>query len=183
MSPGFAHIVIEGAGDLVNGAVHPFVTPVHGMILLGLGLLAALQEPLELKWLVRILAPLSAVALGLTHWISLPQGSPVLPVLALGVGAAVAQDRKWPRVVFLGLAALVAVGLGLNSPVVSSSPMAVAKTLLGTWVAVNVVVLYIAASGGRVADRKWVRTAMRILGSWIVAISLLVLAFALRKVR
>lgn len=181
MNPGLAHIVIEGAGDLANGAVHPFVTPVHGMILLGIGLLAAMREPLELKWLARVFAPLSAVALGLTHWISLPQSSPVLPVSALAIGAAVALDRKWPRAVFLGLAALAAVGLGLDSAVEIGPPMTVAKTLLGTWLAMNAVVLYIAASAGRVADRKWVRTAMRILGSWIVAISLLVLAFALRK--
>jgi Flp pilus assembly pilin Flp len=58
---------------------------------------------------------------------------------------------------------------------------AVAKGLIGTWISINLVAGYLALCVSNGAEKPWARIAMRVAGSWIIAISLLVLAFSLRK--
>ncbi len=177
-----AHMTVEGAGQIVNGALHPCMTPAHLLILLGLGLLLGMQVPLDLKTPLRVFAPASAAALLLTTSGRITGVyQPVLIGIALCIAILVGLDWKLPRVVLAVLCAVAALGIGLDSVVESGSTFEVTKTLLGTWLSVNVAVVYLAICASNGADKKWARTGIRVVGSWIVAISLLVLAFSLRK--
>ena len=71
--------------------------------------------------------------------------------------------------------------IALDSTVETGSAFVVTKTLIGTWFSMNAVVCYIAICASNGADKKWAVTAIRVVGSWIVAISVMMLAFALRK--
>jgi hydrogenase/urease accessory protein HupE len=178
-----AHMMVRGMDEMVNGALHPLLTPVHAMILLGLGLFLAQRIPLDMKTPLRSLAPASAIALALTATgvFSAELYPPALIGLALVIGTLVGLDRNLPRWAVAAACVLAGAGIGFDSGVESGTGMAIAKTLAGTFLCMNAVVLYIALGASNGADKQWARTAMRIAGSWIVAISLMVLAFALKK--
>ena len=55
------------------------------------------------------------------------------------------------------------------------------KTLLGTWIMVVFLVFDIAYYTSLATRNQWPRVAIRIVGSWIISISLLVLAFSLSQ--
>ncbi len=177
-----AHMLVDGAGDLGNGALHPLMSPAHLLVLVGLALHLAQQVPFGLKAALRTFAPVSAVALALTmngRFGAIYQ--PVLVALALMLGILVALELRlpqWASVVVCGLAAAC---IGLDSGVEDQATVATVKMLLGTWLVINALVAYLAMVASNAADRTWARTAIRIIGSWIIAISLMVLAFALRK--
>lgn len=177
-----AHMAGEGAGQIVNGALHPLMTPSHVLILLGLGLLLGTQVPLDLKTPLRVFAPVTAIALALTASGRVTGVyQPLLIGIAMGIAILVGLAWKLPLVGRMVLCAVAALGVGLDSGVESGTAFQIAKTLVGTWLCVNVAVVYIAICASNGADKKWAMTAIRIIGSWIVAISLMVLAFSLRK--
>ncbi len=181
-STAHAHMAVEGAGQIANGALHPLMTPAHVLILLGLGLLSGMQVPLDLKTPLRVFTPVSAIALlATTSGRITGVYQPVLIGIAMCIAILIGLDKKLPRLVRALLCAAAAVGIGLDSVVESGSTFEVAKTLLGTWLGVNVAVVYIAICASNGAEKKWARTGIRVVGSWIFAISLLVLAFSLRK--
>ena len=177
-----AHTTIQGMGDFVSGLIHPLRTPAHVLLILGLGLLAGQQPPETLKTLLLAFVPLSAIALALTTtgW-STTVYPPVVIALALGAGALVALERPIPRAACAALFGAAALAIGFDSAVEAGSNAAVIKTLLGTWVSLVVLVFDLAIYAAFGLKKKWLQVGIRILGSWIVAISLLVLAFSLRR--
>ncbi len=179
--PQVAHIVIEGAGDLANGAVHPFVTPTHGLVLLALGLLVGMQRPRDFRPLVWGLVPFLAIGLAATTVVGeAAVDSRLLAGLALVLGAAVALDRPIPLSVLAILGGAAGLAVGLDSRVEGLATSETWKTLVGTWLGATLAVFYITACVASGGEKPWVRTAVRIVGSWLVAISLMVLAFAMR---
>lgn len=181
-STAHAHLVVKGLDEVGNGALHPFVTPSHVMIILALGLLLGQRVPFTLKTPVLALASSSAAALvfATTGWVS-EVYQPVLIGIALCIAILVAVGRKLPDAAYAVLCAVAVLGIGLDSAPETGTAYAMAKTLLGTWLALNLVIPYIAICASNGADKPWAKTAIQIAGSWIIAISVLVLAFALRK--
>lgn len=176
-----AHLAIKGAGDFGNGALHPLVTPQHLMIVLGLALLLGMRVPLRLKLPMASLAISSAIALGVISWIPFSPPELFLTLIAMILGLLVAIGRTLPPAVLAGICAICAVAVGLDSGVDPESGMVVWKTLSGTWLGITGVTGYLALAVSNGAEKNWARTGMRILGSWIFAIAILMLAFALRS--
>jgi hydrogenase/urease accessory protein HupE len=175
-------MLVEGAGDLGNGALHPFLTPAHALILLGFALLLGQQVPFRLKRVMRVFAVVSAIALACT----IPRGIPEIHLAflvspALCLGALVASGRQLPVWGLAGLGGLAALGIGLDSGLEPASSSNTLKTLLGNWLGMNAATFYLAVCVSHGADKQWARTGIRVLGSWIIAISLLVLAFSLKR--
>ena len=177
-----AHMLVEGAGDLTNGALHPFFTPAHCLILLAFALLLGQQVPFRLSLAMRLFAGGSAIGLGCNlpgQILEIPEAVSV--GFALVLSALVACEHKLPAWVLAGLGALAALLIGLDSglepTVVASTP----KTLLGNWLSMNAVTFYLAICASHGAEKAWARIGIRVLGSWIIAISVLVLAFSLKR--
>lgn len=177
-----AHLVVKGLDEVGNGALHPFVTPSHVLVMLSLALLLGQQVPFKLRLSALVMAPASALALALTvSCRTTGVYQPVLPAIALCLAVLVAMERQVPAVTRGILCAVAVCAIGLDSPAETGSALAMAKSLLGTWLALNLAVPYLAICVSNGAGRHWARTATRIAGSWIIAISLMVLAFALRR--
>ena len=176
----FAHTQFAGIGDFWNGTLHPLYTPAHVVLLIALGLCLGHQS------LRRVTA--AAVAFGLfsavgTVWaIARPltdvgQAAPL--TVAMFVAVLIALDRAIPET---GLIALYAAGgllIGADSGVEHATLATAMKMSLGTWLSVCFVVFNIAFYTARLTQH-WQRIGVRIAASWIVAISMLVLAFAIR---
>ena len=71
------HMLVEGASDMGNGLLHPFFTPAHGLLLVGLALLLGQQLPFSMKQAVWVFAPESTRVPG-SFLVRVP-----LPVMAL----------------------------------------------------------------------------------------------------
>ena len=177
-----AHAPIAGLGDFVNGIVHPLVTPSHLLILIGLGLLIGQHAPLQLKTPALIFGTLSAFALLLTTTAIIKTVYvPVLIAIALAAGILVALGKKLPPSATWGLVAAAALVIGFDSGVDSDSKATIAKSLIGTWLCLIVILCDVAIYAAFATKKEWLRVGLRVLGAWIIAVAVLVLAFSLRK--
>lgn len=176
-----AHTSIQGLGDFIGGLLHPVVTPAHVLLLLGLGLLAGRVSPPPLRRPMLCFLPLSALGLAVTGfgWVKALHPA-VLHGAVLVVGGLLAWGRPLSTPALCGLFAFAGTALGLDSAAESTAPAAVLKTLAGTWLGLGVLVYDVAIYASLGAASSWLRQALRIAGAWLVAIALLMLAFALR---
>jgi hypothetical protein len=158
---------------LIAGLLHPMAVPAHALTLLAAGLLVGQQG--------RIVLPLAVFAVGVTAGLAAIAfavrqtfAADVLLATAGSAGALVALAQPVPGVATL-LAGVSAVALGLDSPPQAISLIVAAQTLVGTglgaWLAFAVVV-----AGTRWLMRRWQGIGVRILGSWVAASAILVLA-------
>ena len=175
-----AHLVSTGFGPFYDGITHLALSPDDLLGVLAIALLSglcgarhgrAVLFTLSATWLVGGL-----LGLQIDREISLP----VVNTLSfLVVGGLVATDRKLP----LALVAGLTLALGLLHGFLNGTAMAQAGggmlALMGIATGVFVVVALVTAFvvSLRVA---WARVAVRVAGSWIAAIGLLMLGWALR---
>lgn len=178
-----AHTTMPQAGDFVNGALHPLTVPAHVLILLGLAVALGQQVPFRPGRTLLIFAPCAAAALGFTTRFTFTLPQPALIGIALCAGVLVAAGRPLPFPAWAVLAAAAAVCMGLDSGVEEAGRATEIRMLCGTLAGLVIALLTCAFYTSMAVERrkKWVDIALRIVGSWIAAISVLMLAFALRK--
>ncbi len=178
-----AHLTNTGLGPYYDGISHFMGTPEDFLSALALALLAGLRG-VRAGRLTFFLLPASwfvggLLGLALPSWTDLPALT-TITFIALG-GFVAADARLEPEWV-----AALALGLGLVHGYLNGSSYAVARVgvvaLLGSVSALFVVVSLTAALvvSLRVA---WTRIAVRVAGSWIAAIGLLLLGWSLRAGR
>ena len=171
-----AHLVTTGLGPVYDGISHFALTPEDVLPVLALALLAGLSGPRCGRAVLFVLpvAWLSGGLLGLSRSSEL-----LLPALTastlLALGALVALDRKLP----LGLVAGLAAALGLFHGYLNGTAKLGALGLSGVAATLFVVVALVAAFVVSLRA-PWSRIAVRVAGSWLVAISMLMLGWAFR---
>ncbi len=178
-----AHTPIKGAGEVVSGFLHPFFTPTHLLVLLSVGLLLGQRLPLRLQWPLSVFAAFAAVGLSITA-IYAVAGVPQSILIALGLCAGGLVALAVPLPSWVRLTACAAAGLALGSDSGAdpgTTGMVMARMLFATWVSLTLCVGNTAFYSSRLPSYQWVQTGIRVVGSWIVAIALLMLAFALRR--
>ena len=175
-----AHLVTTGLGPVYDGISHLVLSPDDLLPVLAMGLLAGLNGAasgrlalfaLPGAWLA---GGIAGLAIGGS---SLP--SAVTSISFLVVGGLTATDRRLSPLVVSGLA--VALGLlhGWQNGAGLAEAQREALGLLGITAAIFT--LFALVSAFVVSLRvPWTRIAVRVAGSWIVAIGLLMLGWALR---
>ena len=175
-----AHLVNTGLGPFYDGVSHLFIAPEDLLTVLALGMLAGLGGPLygrsvlfslTVAWIIGGLAGLAQ-----TSEIAFPFAAVMSFLVA---GALVALDRKLPIGVVIGLAALLGLLHGfLNGTAMVSSNLGW-LALAGVSAAVFVVVALVAAFVVWL-QFAWARIGVRVAGSWIVAVGLLMVGWSVR---
>jgi urease accessory protein len=165
------------AQAFAEGFLNPLLTPAHALTLLALALCVGQQKRRGAALLVFAFA----LAVGFLAIVLAVETTPARMVLladaaALGVMAAVAWA---PAPLVWLLAAIAGSALALDSPPQAVTIAAAYATLAGTTVGACATLLVIAAIAGH-ARPGWQRLGLRILGSWIAASAMLVLAVQLR---
>lgn len=169
-----------GFGPFYDGLAHVFVTPEDLLPVVALSLLAGLGGPgmgrailfaLPTAW---ITGSLVGFAIG---WPSTP------PALTAGMmillGALVASNARLPLVGVRGLAVLLGLlngGLnGIELAGASSGALAVGGIAAALFVVVSLL-------AGQIASLRadWMRIAVRVAGSWVVATGMLMLGWSMR---
>jgi urease accessory protein len=167
-----------------SALLHPWMTPAHVLILLALGLWIGQHPPLRLGLPCKVFAPLSAVALAVstTKWIAAVPPF-LLAAIALVIAAAIAFEAPLSSPLRVAVIGAAAIGIGLDSGPETATPLDTLGTLAGTWVSLGLGLVNIAyyVSLAAALQKKWIGIGIRVAGSWIFAISLLMLAFALRR--
>jgi len=174
-----AHLVTTGLGPVYDGVSHLFLTFDDLLPVLAMALLAGLNGPAAGRRTLFTL-PIAWLAAGAAGYASgaalLPAGVTSLSLLALGILAAV-DLRLAPRVV-----SALAVMLGIVHGWLNGASIALAgreeSGLVGIAAAIFVLAALVAALVVTLR-RPWTRIAVRVAGSWIAAIGLLLLGWAL----
>lgn len=177
-----AHLVTTGLGPVYDGIGHLLASPEDLIPALALALCAGLRGPRSGRRALFLLPP-AWLAGGLVG-LSMP-GSASFPVPAisfLALGVLVAADLPLPA----WAVAALATGLGVAHGFMNGAALAGAgsgvRGLIGIAAALFVVVALVL--GAVVAlQRPWKRIAVRVAGSWIAAIGLLLLGWSLRAAR
>jgi urease accessory protein len=187
--PAAAHTVTEGTSGFTDGLQHPFGIPAHMMTILGLGLLLGQRDLAALR------GPIYGFLAGLIGGLVL---SPFVTTDVMTAGLSVAQlalvavlggmivlFRPLPFPLLATLGTVGGAVLGLDSAPEDATLQQTVACLAGTAIALILVLLNLVALGNYVvaqaARRPWLGVGMRIVGSWIVAASLMVLALHLRN--
>ena len=160
--------------------LHPVTALEHALPLFALGLLAGQQGARTARWLLLVL-PL-ALLLGATIAVAAPGLAwiPVLNVASFAVlGALIAGAWRLPLPVVAALAALFGLSHGYENgmamtPDVAAHLFVPGVALIG-FVAAAVVS---AATLALTARAEWLRIAVRVAGSWIAAIGIMMIGLA-----
>jgi len=163
-----------GAGGFAAGLLNPLLAPAHIVALIGLGLLAG-HSPAASKsvaaFALGLAAGLGAIAWGVGET---PAGDVLLAAAAL-CGLMAAGGFTTPAWLAAPLALFSGVAFGLDSPPETISLRDAVLMLIGTACG-GVVALAATAFAARAVARLWHGIALRVAGSWIAAIAILVLA-------
>ena len=170
-----AHGSVKGLGDLMGGFLHPLFEPAHLVALIALLLLIA-QRGVQASTATMV-ALAAATATGLAAaamgW---PASTDTALLLAASMtGVAVVVARPLPQMLVVALATGIGLGIGLGSDPEGLRGASRYADLAGTWFGTC---LY-AISGATLIDefkRPWIPVLIRVVGSWMVATSVLVLA-------
>jgi urease accessory protein len=174
-----AHLVTTGLGPVYDGIGHLLMTLEDLLPVLALALFAGLRGAGSGRRVLGVLP--SAWLVGGCIGLLVP-GLPEFPVPALSLlilGTLVAADLPLPPTAVTALA----VGLGLVHGLLNGVAMQQAGAgvlgLLGLLAALVVLVALVAA-GVVALHQPWARIAVQVAGSWMAAIGLLMLGWALR---
>ena len=150
------------------------------MPLLALGLLAGQQQgeprawaPLVCAAAVAVGAALAAVLQNLS-WVQYANAA-----MAMLMGIFVAAAWRPPTPLFLGLAAGLGVGLGYLHGRELTQGMRPGLFIGGVAISIALVLFYCTAAVSSLRP-MWAQIGVRVVGSWVVAISTLVLGLAFR---
>ena len=182
--PAEAHMGFVGLGHFSNGALHPLLLPAHIMVIAGIGLFAGrhgygrVVETAATFFsgcLVGMIAASASTSVG-----AIPEArlQSVILAGAMFIGLAIALALALPRLFVLGAIGIAAVVIGVDSSYFTERPWLVVQTYAGTLLSATAAVLYITGVSAAIHTSRpeWVRIGVRVAGSWIAAIAMLVLA-------
>lgn len=174
-----AHLAETGLGPFVDGASHLLLSFDDLLPVIAMALLAGLNGKSAAKGAL-VALPSAWMAGGVAGFVTgtafLPAGITSVSLLALGI--LVAADRRLaPAAV-----AAIAVAAGLLHGWLNGAGIAAAGrgafALAGIVAAVLALLALVSAAASRIGA-PWARIAVRVAGSWIAAIGLLLLGWAL----
>jgi len=173
-----AHLVTTGLGPVYDGIGHLVMTPEDLIPTLGIALLAGLRGPAPGRRALFLL-PLAWFAGGLlgSSVDGLPT-VPVGPVSFLILGALVAADLKLSQKLF----ASIVIAVGFVHGVFNGVALKEGAGILGLIGIMATLFVIVAIASALIVSLKppWTRIAVRVAGSWMAAIGMLMFGWLIR---
>jgi urease accessory protein len=192
-TPAQAHLMNSGFGPFYDGLAHPLISPGDLLPAIAMTLLAGLGGARHGRF---VLATLPAAWLaGMAVGIGMAAGAGTPAEWAIGVaaapawlnavvtallGALVASDLRLPLALIIAVAAALGALHGYDNGHDLASTTGALLAIVGIACALFAIVSLLA---GQVAvlQAQWARLAVRISGSWIAAVGLLMLGWSVRS--
>jgi hydrogenase/urease accessory protein HupE len=177
--PAHAHLVNSGLGPFYNGALHLLLSPGDLLAVLAVGLLAGQSGKASARWAAITLplawgaAALAGLALGTSAGLGWME---VALLIVLGILVAVGVELH--ASVLTPLAALTGLVHGLDNAGAFAASDSALIVVAGIVAAVLILTLFTAALAVSL-QAAWTRIAMRVGGSWIAAVGMLMLGWLL----
>jgi hydrogenase/urease accessory protein HupE len=177
--PAAAHTLDNRFGDFYAGVVHPLTALEHAPPILATGLLAGQQGERAARWLVLVfpLALLIGAVLAAT--------APPLPAMGfldtasfVVLGLLVAAALRLPLPVLIALGALFGISHGYENGRAMAPDAAVHLFVLGVAAVGGLVTALVSAAIIDLSDAAWLRIGVRVVGSWIAAIGIMMIGLA-----
>ena len=179
--PAHAHLMNTGFGPFNDGLTHLFVTPEDLLPVIAIALMAGLRGPrfgravllaLPVAWLAG-----TAAGFLLAAPIALPLAE---TIVTIALGVLLATESPLPFAFVTCLAILLGLLHGiLNASELPKASLSSLISAAGVAVALFGAVSLLAGQAASMRVR-WARVAVRVAGSWIMAIGLLMLGWAMR---
>lgn len=174
-----AHPAFAGADGFTGGLLHPFFVPAHAMAIIAAGLLIARHAQ---RWRSRF-----AFVAGLTAGF-VAIASAFVPTLAdiallgpaLVAGAFVASAKPLPPPLVGTVVLAIGGAIALDSPPEAMTVRTAIETQLGTFCGATIFLYALSEAASRLR-LHWQLIGVRILGSWIAASAILVLALQIAR--
>jgi len=178
--PAHAHVAFAGLNDLYNGLLHPVVVPAHLLVIVAAGLFLGKHGSRVVPPALLVFSLFTFGGLVATVFSIKSGGEQSLLPLAAIFGILIAANLRIPMVLCLLVAALTGFLIGLDST--QDVPVGQAKffSLLGSGLGICFLFLYPLAFADYFGDKNWQKIGVRIVGSWVAASAILVLALALQ---
>jgi urease accessory protein len=179
-----AHLVNADLGSFYGGLVHPITALEHLLPLVALGLLAGQQGAAAARRTL-VLLPLGLAG---GAWLAYPRpawtGTQALILLSLAVlGLLVAVNPRLPTGVTEGLGLIVGVMHGAANGAGAAATGVSRELFVAGLVTAGVVLATIVPALVLSLRAAWGGVAVRVVGSWIGAVGLLLCSLALRTAR
>jgi len=180
-TPAQAHLMNSGFGPFYDGLAHPLLSPEDLLPAVAMTLLAGLGGAREGRFVLAALPGAWLVGM-LAGWaIGVPAPPAwLIAVVTTLIGALVAGDLRLPLAVVIAVAA--ALGLlhgyanGRDLATTTGALLAIAGIACSLFAVVSLLAGQVA-----VVRAQWARLAVRISGSWIAAIGMLMLGWSTRS--
>jgi len=173
--PAQAHDVIAGVGGFYGGLLHPLLVPTHLLALVGLGLFIGQQPQHRIALAVFFVIGLAAGLLAIALAVGETPASDVL-LIATGIaGVLVVVATPPPRIISSLLLAASGASLGLDSAPNEVLIRLAVFSLFGTALGATILLTSVMAGVTHLRG-EWQLIGLRIVGSWIAASAILVLA-------
>jgi urease accessory protein len=174
-----AHLVTTGLGPVYDGISHVMMSPDDLIPILAIALLAGLNGPAVGRRALFVLTPAwiaGGLAGFLLAWPMVPEAVTCVSFLALGM--LTVADRRLSPALVTGLAAAI----GLLHGWLNGVGIALAQgDVLGLAGIGSAIFVLVAIASALVISLRagWMRIAVRVAGSWVAAIGLLMLGWSL----
>jgi urease accessory protein len=180
--PAYAHSLGSRFGDFYGGVLHPLTALEHLLPILALGLLAGQQGPRAARWLLLIFPLALLIGAGLATAVPPIPGVRLANDLSFAVlGLLVAAAWRLPLALLIVLGALFGLSHGYENGRAITPETAAHLFVLGV-AAVGAVATALvgAATIAAAAEAAWPRIAVRVAGSWIAAIGIMMIGLSWR---
>jgi urease accessory protein len=172
--PAFAH-PMQGVGDFYAGMLHPVVTIETALPIVALSLLAGQQRRETAIQLLAAFPVALIVGALLASLRDVPSSLGIVQlILTAGFGILVAFARRVPSWLLVALGAVLGISAGWANAAELVGPASRFRFIAGLAV-VGLLLLVYGNGLVRNLKREWTQIAVRVAGSWIAAVSILVL--------
>lgn len=175
----FAHVPFAGLNDLYNGLLHPVVVPAHLLLVAAAGLFLGKHGSRVVPPSFLLFCLFTFSGLVATIFYTGGIGERYLLGVAAVIGLLIAANLRIPFLLCLIVAALIGFLLGLDSTQAVLVGKAKFFSLLGSGLGLCFLFLYPLSFADYFGDRSWQKIGVRIVGSWVAASAILVLALSL----
>jgi urease accessory protein len=180
-TPAQAHLMNSGFGPFYDGLAHPLISPEDLLPAVAMTLLAGLGGARHGRYVLATLPPAWLVGMAAGWAIGLPAAPAwLIAVVTALIGALVAIDLRLPLAAVIAAAAVLGTLHGYDNGHDLAATTGGLVAIAGIACSLFAIVSLLAGQTA-VLQAQWARLAVRISGSWIAAVGLLMLGWSVRS--